>query len=178
MIYPFTQSWLPEPEIGFHAGSVEIVWNDGVLLFQAELQQPLVSTRATAHQQRLWELGDVVEFFVQKTGDSGYHEYQIAPNGMMLALHYPDSKSVVSVRNGERRMEEYLSPLPIGNAALTHSGWSASLIIPVAGHRMRLNCGRYDYSMGPSAIISSTSHLTQRDFHRQQDWREIVLVEE
>ncbi|MEI6321839.1 MAG: hypothetical protein WCP60_01900 [bacterium] len=174
MIYPFTQSWLPEPEIGFHAGSVEILCNDGVLLFKAELQQPLVSTLATAHQQRLWELGDVVEFFVQKTGDSDYHEYQIAPNGMMLALHYPDSNSVISVRNGERRMEEYLCCLPTGNAAITHSGWRASLSIPVAGHKMRLNCGRYDCSMGLPAIISSTSNLTQRDFHRQQDWREFI----
>ena len=75
-------------------------------------------------------------------------------------------------------MEEYLTTLPLaGSAIINPTGWEAALTIPISGHKLRINCGRYDYSMGSPAIVSSISDLTERDFHRLQDWREITLME-
>lgn len=169
--FSFAQPWLTEPEPGFHPGSVEITRNTASLHLRAELSQPLVSTKATASQQRLWELGDVLEFFVQQIGSDDYYEYQIAPNGMMLALHYPDQKAVSAVRNGERQMEEYLCDLPLkGKAIVAPDGWSASLSVPASGEQFRVNCGRYDYSLGSAPVVSSIAPLSKRDFHRLEEW--------
>jgi hypothetical protein len=176
----FSQSWLPENEPTFHPGVVQIELGDGTLRFQADLKQPKVGTKATAHQQRLWELGDVVELFVQQVDEVGYYEYQIAPNGMMLALHYPDQNAVAAVRRGERKIEEYLSAPPLSaHASETSTGWNASITIPVMGQQgdlIRVSCGRYEYGTGVIPIISSTSPHPVRDFHRAQEWREMILL--
>jgi hypothetical protein len=170
-LYHFAQFWLSQPDPSFHPGSVNISRSEGRLHFHAELFQPQLTTKATAHQQRLWELGDVVELFVQTVGEFGYDEYQIAPNGMMLALHYPNQDAVTSVRNGERKMEEFLSDLPgEGNTSVTATGWRASLSIPASDAPLRINCGRYDYSSSESPVVSSIAPLTKRDFHRLEEW--------
>jgi hypothetical protein len=172
LLFSFAQPWLPEPESGFHSGSVDISRNAGVLQLNAALSQPRVGTKANADQQRLWELGDVLELFIQKVGNDDYYEYQIAPNGMMLALHYPNQEAVSAVRNGERRMEEYLCDLPIeGKALVTPDGWSASFRILISGEQFRVNCGRYDYSSDFAPVVSSTAPLTKRDFHRLEEWK-------
>jgi hypothetical protein len=177
----FSQSWLPENEPAFHPGVVHIELGDGILRFQADLNQPKVGTSAIAHQQRLWELGDVVELFVQKVGATDYYEYQIAPNGFTLALHYPDQAAVAAVRRGERKMEEYLSaaPLSSAHASETSTGWNASITFPVMGQPedlFRVSCGRYEYGTGVIPIISSTSPHPVRDFHRPQEWQEMMLL--
>lgn len=168
----FTQSWLQKPEALFHPGTVEVTLLKDSLLFHSTLIQKKAGTSATAHQQRLWELGDVVELFLQQIGAEDYYEYQIAPNGLMLALHYPDHNAVTAVRSGERHMEDFLADLPNdGTASTAADGWCASLTVPVTGKRFRFNCGRYDYCEGSTPVISSTSPLTKRDFHRVQEWK-------
>jgi hypothetical protein len=171
LFFSFAQSWLPEPEPGFHPGSVELTRSTEFLHLHAELKQPFVTTRATANQQRLWELGDVLELFVQRIGAQDYREYQIAPNGIMLALHYPNQAAVSAVRNGERQMEEYLCDFPIeGSAIVTPDGWNATLCIPVSDTPLRINCGRYDCSFASAPVVSSTAPLNKRDFHRLEEW--------
>ena len=170
-LFFFSQPWLSEPEPDFHSGSVEIRQEGGILHLQTDFSQSLIQTKATAHQQRLWELGDVLEFFVQRVGDDDYYEYQIAPNGMMMALHYPNRHAVSAVRKGECQMEEYLCDLPLeGSAIVTPAGWHASLTIPAPGEQFRVNCGRYDCSSGPTPVVSCTAPLTKRDFHRTEEW--------
>lgn len=173
-LHHFKQSWLAEPEATFHPGSVAISCVSGKLNLHAVLDQPRVHTSATAHQQRLWELGDVFELFVQKKGNSDYYEYQITPNGMMLALHYPDREAVSAVRSGERNIEEFLSELPMeGSASITPECWKADIGIRICaneGDRLLINCGRYDYSSGTTPVVSSISPLSKRDFHRLDEW--------
>jgi hypothetical protein len=175
----FSQAWLAEPEEGFRPGIARISWCRGELHLEVELIDDEVSTTATAHQQRLWEQGDVVELFLQCVGESGYHEYQIAPNSLTLALYYPDLSCVAAVRSGARRMEEFLTTLPTTAEALrTPQGWNARLSIPVhavPGDRLRVSCSRYDAGTGRSPIISSTSPHPLRDFHRSQDWTDLLF---
>lgn len=180
MKLPLVQSWLTEPEAAFLPGRAEISWTKGKLHLRADLIAEEVITTATAHGQRLWEHGDVIELFVQRVGEKGYHEYQVSPNGFTLALRYPDISCVASVRSGERRMEEFLTgEIPKSEVSLTEEGWGVSLSIPLPaspGERFRLSCCRYDAGTGRPPVISSTSPHPVRDFHRPQDWREFVPV--
>lgn len=171
MNFHLAQSWLSKPEPHFNKGSVEISFREGMIFLTAYLTQSCVMTRATAHQQCLWELGDVVECFIQGEGTTDYYEYQIAPNGLMLALHYPDSQAIVGVRNGELSIKEFFCDLPImGNATISPFGWLATLAIPISTDQLRMNCSRYDYSSGATPIISSIAPLTKRDFHQVNEW--------
>jgi hypothetical protein len=179
MKLPLLQSWLPAPEPGFLPGMACFSWADGVLRLVAGFTGHAPSSRATAHGQRLWELGDVAELFVQKVGEESYREYQVSPNGFTLALCYPDLTGVAAVRSGSRTLEDFLAgEIPSVQSATTQEGWSVSVEIPLPaspGERFRVSCCRYDYPMDGSAIISSTSLHPVRDFHRPQDWAEFVV---
>ena len=180
MELPLLQSWLPEPEPGFLPGTARFSWADGVLRLEAKFTGHAPKSRATAHGQRLWELGDVAELFVQKVGEESYREYQFAPNGFTLSLRYQDITGVAEVRSGSRTLEDFLSgEVPSVQSATTPEGCSVSLEIPLPaypGERFRVSCCRYNYCKKGSAIISSTSLHPVRDFHRPQDWREFVPV--
>lgn len=180
MELPLLQSWLPAPEPVFFPGVARFSWADGVLRLEARFTGHTPTSRATVHGQRLWELGDVVELFVQREGEPGYREYQVAPNGFTLALHYPDISCVATVRSGERRMEEFLvNEVPTVQITMTDEGWEVLMSIPLKaspGEKFRVSCCRYDEGEGRKAVISSTSPHPVRDFHRPQDWREFVPV--
>lgn len=178
---PLLQSWRIEPEVSFHPAWAHFHWREGALLLEAELKQPVPPvTMATQDHQRLWKLGDVVELFVQREGEVSYREYQVAPNGMMLSLLYPDASAVASVRSGSQSLEAYFSDQTSNpSVAISPGGWSVRLRIPLPaepGECVRVSCCRYDYSTGGAPIISSTSPHPVRDFHRPGDWREWVPV--
>ena len=155
------------------------LWAHGVLRLEAEFIGHAPTSRATAHGQRLWELGDVAELFVEKVGEESYREYQVSPNGFTLALHYPDLTGVAAVRSGSRTMADFLTgEIPSVESTTTPEGWSVSLEIPLPaspGELFRVSCCRYAYPKGGSAIISSTSLHPVRDFHRPQDWAEFIV---
>jgi hypothetical protein len=107
-------------------------WADGVLLLEAKFTGHAPKSRATAHGQHLWELGDVAELFVQKVGEESYHEYQVSPNGFTLALHYPDLTGVAKARSGSRTLEDFLSgEIPSVECTTTADGWSVSMEVPL-----------------------------------------------
>ena len=180
MKLPLTQSWLREPEAGFLPATATFTWQTGILELLVDMIDKEVITTATACSQRLWEHGDVVELFLQRAGESGYHEYQVAPNGFTLALHYPDITCVTAVRREERRMEEFLTnEMPAAKVSMLSEGWSVVLQIPLPagpGEVFLVSCCRYDAGNGRPPVISSTSPHPTRDFHRPQDWREFVPV--
>lgn len=181
MQLPLFQYWLATPEEEYHEGHARFFGGEKFLVLHAELVQPgPPASKATFHGQRLWELGDVVELFLQRQGDSGYHEYQVAPNGKTLSLFYPDLASVAAVRAGSRAMEEFLvGGIPDCEIAIGEEGWSVRMTIPLKASRsemFRVSCCRYEAREGLPAVISSTSPHPIRDFHRPQDWREFIPV--
>ena len=177
---PLTQSWLPEPEPGFLPGTAAFSWADGQLRLCTDLADEEVITAASSHGQRLWELGDVAELFVQRVGEESYREYQVAPNGFTLALRYPDLSGVAAVRSGKRPLNDFLiQETPEVSVTRTETGWKAVLAVPLPacrGDLFRVSCCRYDHLPERSPVISSTSPHPVRDFHRPQDWREFVPV--
>ena len=177
---PLLQSWLPEPEPGFRPGQAKLRWSDGQLHLRGDFTGGGAGTDATAHGERLWERGDVAELFLQREGSDGYREYQVAPNGCTLALHYPDTACVAAVRSGARSLEEFLTgEIPKAEVSVTRDGWTLSLSVPLKaapGEIFRVSCCRYDHGGGGKPVISSTSPHPVRDFHRPGDWREFVPV--
>jgi hypothetical protein len=177
MNLPFFQSWLSEPEKGFQPANAVLSWGSGKFSVCVDLIDSEVISTASANQQRLWELGDVVELFIQQENCNAYDEYQLSPNGYTLALHYPDLSGVASVRSGEKALEEFCSTLPFeAIASKTSSGWRAEFQIPIfSSHGIRVSCCRYDYKRGESPVLSSTSLHPVRNFHRPEDWMHISL---
>ncbi len=182
MELPLLQAWLPTPEVGFQPGIARFSWSNGFLRLDTLFPGKTSTSRANAHGQRLWELGDVMELFIQKVGEESYREYQIAPNGFSLALGYQDLTGVTAVRSGSRKLEEFLiGEIPSVESSTTPEQWSACLKIPLpasSGDRFRVSCCRYHYpdsSCLGAPVISSTSRHPVRDFHRPQDWAEIVV---
>ena len=177
--WPLTQFWLPQQEGGFRPGTAAFSWSAGKLHLLASLVDERVSTTATAHQQRLWEHGDVIELFFRRQGDNDYFEYQIAPNGFTLALHYPDKLSVMAMRGGERPLDDFFTALPLeAEAVITEEGWNAKLTVPLKGNPgdiIYASCSRYDDGTGRPPVLSSTSPHPVRDFHRMEDWRKMIL---
>ena len=132
MELPLLQSWLPATEPGFRPGIAHFSWTDGVLRLETGFMGHAPASRATEHGQRLWELGDVAELFVQKIGEESYREYQVSPNGFTLALRYPDLSGVAAVRSGSRKLEEFFTgEIPSASIAITAEGWNASFGIPL-----------------------------------------------
>lgn len=180
---PLLQSWLPSPEPGFFPGTARFSWSDGLLRLEAVFAGGDPASRATGHGQRLWELGDVAELFVQRAGDHSYREYQFSPNGFTLSLRYPDLTGVAALRSGSRKLEDFLTgEIPSVKSSATPGEWVLNLEVPLPaspGERFRVSCCRYDYpdpSCSGKPVISSTSPHPVRDFHRPQDWREFVPV--
>jgi hypothetical protein len=174
MELPLLQSWLPAPEPDFLPGVARFSWADGVLRLEAEFTGHTPTSRATAHSQRLWELGDVAELFVQRIGEDAYDEYQLSPNGYTLALRYEDLSGVAAVRRGEKSIDSFFSEIRFeATAETSDTGWRAIFSIPMPGtgvDLLRISCCRYDAGGGRPPVISSTSPHPVRDFHRPQEW--------
>lgn len=178
------QCWLPMPQRAFQPGTVWLAATEDALLVFARLTGSAARTAATADNQWLWELGDVFEIFVQSYGGDGYFEFQIAPNGRLLQLHYPSA--------GAPRHEglaRYLRSDRLLEFATHHDAaareWRIAARLPIAhllpartlagAAEWRLACCRYDYAADGSFVLSSTAPLSRPDFHRIGEWSRLSI---
>lgn len=184
------QAWLASPEADFTPASVRSGWRGNSLLVFAELEDTDVFTRVTANNQRIWEMGDAFEIFLQPDDSPGYVEFQVAPNNRHLQLKFDNIADVEQVR-ASKAFEEFLLP---GEAF--HSWvwiqpelrrWFVCAEIPAAsvwragqplhGAEWRFSFCRYDYIRGRrEPIISSSSPHPAADFHRRQEWGVLRFV--
>lgn len=178
------QCWLPMPQRTFQPGTVWLAATDDALLVFAKLTGSDARTTATENNQWLWELGDVFEIFVQSYGGDAYFEFQIAPNGRLLQLHYPSASA--SRQNGlhpylrSDRLIEFVS-----HHDATTREWRVAARIPISnilpprkiaeGAEWRMACCRYDYGTDGSFVLSSTAQLSRPDFHRIGEWSRISI---
>lgn len=178
------QCWLPMPQRTFQPGTVWLAATGDALLIFAKLTGSSARTTATVDNQWLWELGDVFEIFVQSYGGDSYFEFQIAPNGRLLQLHYPSAcaprQDGVSQYLRSDRLIEFASH----HEAKTQE-WRIAVRLPVSnllpprkvaeGAEWRMACCRYDYAADGSFVLSSTAHLSRPDFHRIGEWSRISI---
>jgi len=181
------QSWLTRPEADFAPAEVCTGWRDESLWILAELTDRDIVTRATGHNQRFWELGDVFEVFLRAEPVEAYLELQVTPDNHRLQLRYANRAALDRAR-ASGRLDEALIP----GEAFRSTTWigpgrwtvlaevPASVVNsapgPLAGQRWRFSFSRYDYSRERAEpVISSTSPHPRADFHRQEDWGFLIF---
>ena len=182
------QAWLPKPEEDFSPGTVWVGWRDHSLLVFAELEDVDIFTRATVDNERMWELGDTFEIFLQPVDSPGYVEFHVTPNNRQLQLRFPDSQAMRRAQ-ATNLFEEFVLP---GGVFLSRTWvetrkWFIYAEIPalvvcgvnskLAGTTWRFSFSRYDYVRGRSEpIISSSSPHAAPDFHRREEWGTLHFV--
>jgi hypothetical protein len=179
------QKWRKKASPNFAPMSVRIGWCDDMLLLFAELTDTDIFTCAIANNQRLWELGDVLEVFLRSRTQESYVELQVAPNNKRLQLRYPNARAVTHARKLGAT-----DHLLIRGKAFMSSTWVcaaedkwyvfAKIPAKTVCEQAKLSSGvewffsfsRYDYTLTrKQPVISSTSPHTTPDFHRQAEWR-------
>ena len=149
---------------------------NGQLRLSALMQSDTVMTRAEENNQRLWELGDVLEFFIQLAGHDDYYEFQLAPNGRTLKLHMPNDRTFRTIPFEQRfcNVQLQVRNLISHRRRLVYSEITVPLAELDGGNRAaKIRClvGRYHY---PADIpeISASTHMPGGEFHNPAVWEE------
>lgn len=176
------QSWRPMPEPLFQPTTVWLAASAEAFLIFAELTDREARTSAAADHERIWERGDAFEIFIQSFGGDAYFEFQIAPNGHLLQLHYP-----TRCAPRQQGIDRYIRRDQLIEANVhvdARSGrWRVAARLPVApllpsrafggGAEWRMAFCRYDYEPDGRFCLSSSARLTRPDFHRIGEWSRI-----
>lgn len=180
---PLQQSWLAAPDASFAPAAVCVGWRGNSFRLLAELEDADIFSRATAHNQRMWELGDVLEIFLQPAMAPGYFEFHVTPDNFRLQLRFPDTATVRRAQ-AANRFDELMLPdgafrsstwkQPENHRWYVHAEIPANLVcgspdLPV-DQPWRFSFSRYDYTRGQEPVISSSSPHAQPDFHRREEW--------
>jgi hypothetical protein len=178
------QAWRKKLEPHFAPMFIRVGWHDTALLVFAELIDTYIFTRATADNQRLWELGDVFEIFLRPRAQESYVELQIAPNNKRLQLRYPDAQAVTLARKlgtADHLLIHGKAFLSSVWACADEHKWFVFAKIPAKTvcEKVKLlpdvewlfSFSRYDHTHnGNAPVISSSSQHKRADFHRQVEW--------
>ncbi|MDX2079845.1 MAG: hypothetical protein SFU53_03605 [Terrimicrobiaceae bacterium] len=180
------QGWRDEEDEGLRAGTVRLAWEPGALWVMAELVDDEIWSTATADSQRLWEMGDVFEMFLQVEGRDDYVEMHVAPHGFRMHLRL-DTEMFRAMANEEREFDGALVRPPAFEAkTLVLDGqWVVEARVPASevhpngrispGDRWLASFCRYDARAEGSAVLSSTSPHRICGFHRRAEWRSICF---
>lgn len=179
------QAWLTEPDPNFLPGRVRFGWQPDALCVLAELSDREIASRARAHNERMWLLGDVFELFLRDSEGEAYHELHITPDNFHLQLRFPDAKAL---RSGQPLASFLLDQQVFEHGVFLNPDqqcWTVFAKVPQAifrpasiqGRVWYASFSRYDYpsSCEKPASLSSTSAHSKLDFHAQVDWRPIVF---
>ena len=184
------QAWHAAPEPDFTPGTVRVGWRGESLLLLAELKDADIFTRATALNQRMWELGDTFEIFLQPATAPGYVEFHVTPNNQRLQIDFANAAAYERVQ-ASRNFEELFVPGEVFRSLTwcqpeKQTWWVYAEIPaasvcgtngPLAGTGWRFSFSRYDYVRGRlEPILSSSSSHAVAGFHRRQEWGTLHFV--
>ena len=178
------QAWRRKHEADFTPMTIRCGWRKDSLLILAELTDADIFTRATANNQRLWELGDSFEIFLRPVSQESYVEFQVAPNNRRLQLRYPNAEAVALARQAGSAAQFLIAEQAFRSATWIcedEKKWFVFAEIPAKSVTPRggalsvaewlFSFSRYDYVHDRSEpVISSTSPHAEANFHRQQEW--------
>lgn len=184
------QCWHAQTEADFRAAIVRAGWRENSLLILAELEDADIFTRATAHNQRMWELGDTLEIFLQLVDSPAYVEFHVTPNNLRLQLRFPDPAAQRRAQAANSLDELILPDGTFRSHTWTqpeNSRWFVFAEIParsvcgaptpLPGCSWRFSFSRYDYRRDrPEPVISSSSPHAQPNFHRREEWGVLIFV--
>lgn len=158
------------------------------LCFYVWMQDGHCFTHARRDNERLWTLGDTVEFFIKPgVRRKDYWEIHVAPNSTLMDIHIPErtrfmagripwSKVVSADSGAERRV--WVSPR--GGA------WAVELRVPFAafgkpvapapGTRWQFAVCRYNYTGSLDTLeYSATAPFTKLSYHRYEEYHDLVF---
>jgi hypothetical protein len=162
------------------------------LAFWAELAGLQPYSRASAHNQRLWELGDCFEVFLGESLSSPYIEVHLAPGGWTLQLRWSSRGNKPAEGEDEVNVDSHLSTDLILRAftscqpeaprwcAGVEIPWSA--FVPTGAQECLFSLSRYEADVrderGEPALSSSSPHVVEEggwpNFHDRCAWRTLL----
>jgi hypothetical protein len=181
------QAWLRKPDKAFRPAVVRFAWETDALWVLADLSDDFVTARSTAHNQKLWMLGDVFEIFVARNRTPFYLELHVNPKGHKLHLRL-SPEIVRRMKAGEHVFDESQASVSEfdGWVKKGKGGWQVLARVPAAilpngkpfrpGQKLDISFSRYDAGpKGTPEILSSTSPHKALSYHRRHEWGQIVL---
>lgn len=128
--------------------------------------------RATADNQFTWDLGDVMELFLQVPGHEDYYEFHSTPEGRRLQLHLPD---YLKLRETPFAAKICDCDLVVKNA-VRDGVWFCEMRVPLArieataAKGLRYAVCRYNYGPDGEPELSTTMTDATRGFHNPPNW--------
>jgi hypothetical protein len=184
------QSWRPEPQPDFVPATAWAGWRDSTLFVFGKLTDATIVTFATRENERLWELGDVLEIFLRPPQQTAYSEIQIAPNNLRLQLRYANAAALEKARKNNSIGEALVPKISFQSRVWQRPEMNCWFVLaeipaasvcdvpaPLRGSTWQFSFCRYDYTRGGTCpVISSSSLLSQPDFHRLAEWGTLQFV--
>lgn len=185
-VFILCQPWQQYRDTPLRPTRVELRWQADSLLVEADLDDDEVVSSSTADGQKMWELGDVFEMFVQVQGRTDYVELHVTPNGHRLHLQLPGTLGR-RPDGSVATFEEMLVRPPGFDAATerTARGWRVRAAIPAralgldgfeASRPLRVSFCRYDASLSAPPVLSTSARHPVVSFHRPDEWTPVTLV--
>ncbi|HXG08544.1 MAG TPA: carbohydrate-binding family 9-like protein [Gemmataceae bacterium] len=174
------------------ATRARLLWDDQYLYFGADMDDSDLYATVKERNGMTW-LNDVFELFFKPSRDKlTYYEFQVNPLNTQLELFLPSrgaggygrfaattkfgTESAVQLRGTLNDWQDTDTGWTV-EGRIPWSAFAASGGRPVPGARWQFALCRYDYSTAfDRTETSSTAPLTQPDFHRYEDYGELVFV--
>jgi hypothetical protein len=173
------------------ATKARLLWDDDYLYFAAEMEDADLYADVKEHNGMTW-YNDVFELFFKPAADKlAYYEFQVNALNTQLEMFLPArgaggyQRFAPGVRLGmvsAVKLDGTLNKWEDRDRGWTVEGripWTAFRATggrPAPGARWRFALCRYDYSVTfDRTEMSSTAPLTQPDFHRYEDYGELVF---
>lgn len=136
---------------------------------------------------KMWQYGDVMQFFFQAHGAMDYYQLLLTPENLLLKFHLP----VISKNSGTPFDDRCSSPDFYYHADrfkcsdLNLNGWYAHMKIPLKElgvmdnnlNKARFSVCRYNYNKKWKVPeLSSTSYYPTGSFRQPKYWHEIVMT--
>ena len=185
-VLPFRQAWLGLDALPRERGQARVGCSARGLWFYTWLEDSDIFSGATAHDQKMWTLGDVVEFFV-KPGLSrpDYWEIHVTPNGYLMDLYIEDRAAFLEKRTPFEAALAHRSQALFATAAFPDQhAWSVEICLPWPalgvqgppdpGTRWQFAVCRYNCTgTVDDKELSSVAPFTVLSFHRYEEFLQL-----
>jgi hypothetical protein len=178
-----------KPKMGTKA---RLLWDEQNLYFSAEMEDTDIYADVKERNGMTWT-NDVFELFFKPHADRlAYYEFQVNAANTPLELYFPSRGSGGYQRFAPLTRLGMESAVKLDGTLNDYTdqdkGWTVEGRIPwpafaaaggkpKPGDKWRFSLCRYDYSASfDHPELSSTSALTVSDFHRYEDFSELIFV--